>query len=156
MKYLEYQDSPWGRLMLRADQVGITMVAFDAGSAEHPNPSPITSQARRELEAYINGRLTRFTVPLNPAGTPFQQAVWQALCSVEFGTTASYADIARQLNNPNAVRAVGMANSRNPVAILIPCHRIIGSNGTLTGYAGGLERKAALLRHEGGQHSLWA
>ena len=88
-------------------------------------------------------------MPLDTQGTPFQNGVWQALLSVPFGKTMTYGDIAKQLNNPKAVRAVGAANGKNPISIIVPCHRIIGANSKLTGYAGGLERKSWLLKHEG-------
>ena len=89
-----------------------------------------------------------FDVPLAPAGTPFQLAVWRALCEIRYGSTVSYAEIARRVGRPTAMRAVGAANGRNPIAIVIPCHRVIGANGTLTGYGGGLDRKAKLLALE--------
>jgi len=100
------------------------------------------------LDAYFSGRAVAFDVPLAPTGTPFQRAVWTALRDIPFGATASYAEIARRIGRPRAVRAVGAANARNPIAIFVPCHRVIGSDGSLTGYAGGLERKRALLALE--------
>ena len=102
-----------------------------------------------ELTAYVAGELREFTVPLDPRGTAFQRRVWQAVAAVPFGVTKSYRDIAVALGQPTATRAVGLANGANPLPIIIPCHRIIGSNGTLTGYGGGLEMKRWLLRHEG-------
>lgn len=108
----------------------------------------ITDLAARQLTEYFNGSRVSFDLPIAPAGTAFQQQVWRALLSVPYGHTACYGDIARQINNSKGVRAVGLANSRNPIAIIIPCHRIIGANGTLTGYAGGLDKKEWLLRLE--------
>lgn len=109
---------------------------------------PIFSQCIRELEAYFNGTLTRFTVPLAPAGTLFQQEVWRALQEIPYGATCSYAELATQIGKPKACRAVGNANNRNPIMILIPCHRVVGTDGSLTGYAGGLNVKRWLLNHE--------
>jgi len=100
------------------------------------------------LDAYFSGRDVPFVVPLAPVGTPFQREVWTALREIPFGATASYAEIARRIGRPRAVRAVGAANARNPIAIFVPCHRVIGADGSLTGYAGGLERKRALLALE--------
>jgi methylated-DNA-[protein]-cysteine S-methyltransferase len=105
----------------------------------------LISEAFLQLNAYLAGELKAFSLPLKPHGTAFMQTVWQALCSVPYGTTASYKDIALAINNPKAVRAVGQANNKNPLPIFIPCHRIIGSNGKLVGYGGGLDIKAFLL-----------
>jgi O-6-methylguanine DNA methyltransferase len=102
-----------------------------------------------QLDAYWSGELKEFDVPLTAAGTPFQRAVWQELMSIPYGATISYSELARRIDRPRAVRAVGRANGANPIAIIIPCHRVVGSNGALTGYGGGLDRKAALLAHEG-------
>ena len=106
-------------------------------------------EAARELDAYFQGRRRTFAVPLAPAGTPFQQRVWAELREIPFGATASYGEIAARIGNPRACRAVGMANHRNPIAILIPCHRVVGRSGSLVGYAGGLDIKRALLELEG-------
>ncbi|RUO48546.1 methylated-DNA--[protein]-cysteine S-methyltransferase [Pseudidiomarina donghaiensis] len=124
----------------------ITDVSFCAPLCQRA--CTVTEQAAQQLLEYFNGKRLIFDLPLAPAGTDFQQQVWQALLSVSYGHTASYGDIARLIKNPKGVRAVGLANSRNPIAIIIPCHRIIGANGTLTGYAGGLDKKEWLLRHE--------
>ena len=116
-----------------------------------PAPAPAArhlAALRAALDAYFAGRAVAFDVPLAPAGTPFQRDVWRALRAIPFGATASYAEIARRIGRPQAVRAVGAANARNPIAILVPCHRVIGADGSLTGYAGGLERKRALLALE--------
>jgi methylated-DNA-[protein]-cysteine S-methyltransferase len=104
--------------------------------------------AREQLASYFAGELTTFHLKLAPMGTAFQRRVWDELCLIPFGATASYADIARRIGQPTATRAVGAANGRNPIAIIIPCHRVIGADGTLTGYGGGLECKSWLLRHE--------
>ena len=112
------------------------------------------AQAGEEMAEYWRDGRRGFTVALDMQGTPFQRAVWAALCRVPTGTTCSYADIAERIGSPRAVRAVGAANGRNPVAIIVPCHRVIGRDGSLTGYASGLPRKVALLAHESGQDSL--
>lgn len=102
-----------------------------------------------QLEAYFAGERTEFDVAFELDGTPFQRQVWSALLEIPYGTTASYGDVARRIGKPTAFRAVGLANGRNPVAIIVPCHRVIGSTGTLTGYGGGLDRKRVLLELEG-------
>jgi methylated-DNA-[protein]-cysteine S-methyltransferase len=107
--------------------------------------TPLITEAFSQLNAYLAGKLQQFSLPLAPQGTDFMQTVWQALCAVPYGKTASYKDIALTIGNPKAVRAVGMANHKNPLPIFIPCHRIIGSNGKLVGYAGGLQLKQQLL-----------
>ena len=104
--------------------------------------------ARLELEAYFARRLTQFTIPVAPRGTEFQRSVWQALLDIPFGKTVSYAFIAKQIGKPKALRAVGAAIGKNPLAIVIPCHRVIGTHGAVTGFAGGLARKKYLLAHE--------
>jgi O-6-methylguanine DNA methyltransferase len=109
----------------------------------------VLQQAAQELERYFAGEHIAFTCPLDLHGTPFQRAVWQALCTIPYGETRSYADIARMIGRPTACRAVGAANGANPVAIIVPCHRVIGSSGDLTGYGGGLDTKAWLLQLEG-------
>ena len=101
-----------------------------------------------QLEEYFDGSRTDFALELAPSGTPFQRSVWAALCDVPFGETATYGDVAAAIGNPKAVRAVGMANNRNPIALVIPCHRVIGADGSLTGYGGGLAMKSWLLDHE--------
>ncbi|MFY8275463.1 methylated-DNA--[protein]-cysteine S-methyltransferase [Pseudoalteromonas sp. SSDWG2] len=142
--------TPLGELLIQASAQGLTYVGFDV-EKKHVNAegeNDITTRAKQELSEYFAGERTHFSVPLDVKGTAFQQQVWSSLCKVNFGATASYADIARDINNPKAVRAVGAANGRNPISIIVPCHRVIGSNGTLTGYAGGVERKQWLLAFE--------
>lgn len=119
--------------------------AFDGTLVEE---TELTRKAAGQLREYFAGKREKFDLPLAPVGTPFQQRVWNALMEIPYGQTRSYGEIARTVGNPKASRAVGMANNRNPVAIVIPCHRVIGSNGKLTGYAGGLELKDALLHLE--------
>lgn len=125
---------------------GLCALRFDGtgGMAE----TPLLLQAERELEEYFAGRRRVFSVPLSMGGTPFQMRVWQTLQEIPYGETASYGEIARRIGNAKAARAVGMANHVNPLPIFVPCHRVLGSNGKLTGYAGGLEIKRFLLRLE--------
>jgi len=101
-----------------------------------------------QLDAYFAGELSTFDLEMNLLGTPFQQRVWSQLCDIPYGETISYGELARRVGNANASRAVGLANGRNPIALIVPCHRVIGANGSLTGYGGGLERKTWLLEHE--------
>ncbi|MCL2526026.1 MAG: methylated-DNA--[protein]-cysteine S-methyltransferase [Coriobacteriia bacterium] len=111
--------------------------------------TPLLDEAARQLDEYFAGTRNSFDLPLAPAGTDFQQAVWQALCTIPYGKTCSYGDIAARIGKPKASRAVGGANNRNPIAIIIPCHRVIGSSGKLVGYGGGLPTKIHLLKLEG-------
>ena len=149
-------DSPLGPLTAAVTDKGLAGLWFD-GQAHHPglltvkdNPRhPVLVQARRELEVYWKQADTKFGVPLDLQGTSFQRAVWRALLRIKPGGTSTYADIAARAGSPAAVRAAGAAIGRNPVSIIVPCHRVLGRNGSLTGYAGGLERKQALLQREG-------
>lgn len=118
------------------------------GTDDGTEASPLLLRARTELEEYFAGRRREFDLPLAPHGTPFQQRVWQALRAIPYGSTCTYGELASAVGNPRASRAVGMANHRNPLPILIPCHRVIGASGALTGYAGGLEWKRRLLAIE--------
>jgi methylated-DNA-[protein]-cysteine S-methyltransferase len=119
------------------------------GALREDNQHPLLLETERQLNQYFAGSRTRFDLPLDFQGTEFQQQVWQALLTIPFGETRSYGQIARELGNPKAMRAVGAANGRNPISIIAPCHRVIGATGTLTGFAGGLEAKAYLLTLEG-------
>jgi methylated-DNA-[protein]-cysteine S-methyltransferase len=154
--------SPVGELLLTAEDDGLTGVYFqprdgghcpEAGwrSAEKRDEvaSAVLAATRAQLEAYFAGELTTFDLPLVPRGTPFQRRVWTALCGIGYGEAISYAELARRIGNPSAVRAVGGANGRNPLPIVVPCHRVIGADGSLTGFGGGVERKRWLLAHEG-------
>lgn len=148
-------DSPFGPLCLVGTEHGLTRVDFQRG--ERPVWLDTTWQenaralapARRQLQEYFAHRRRVFTLPLAPSGTPFQQRVWQTLQHIPFGTTWTYQQVAQSLGLPQAARAVGHANGRNPLAIVIPCHRLIGRDGRLRGYAGGLTLKQQLLQHEG-------
>jgi methylated-DNA-[protein]-cysteine S-methyltransferase len=116
---------------------------------DEPAEDPVLVEACRQLQAYFAGELHDFELELEPSGTPYQRRVWEELCRIPFGTTISYGELARRIGRPTACRAVGAANGRNPIAIVIPCHRVIGADGSLTGYGGGLPTKRWLLAHEG-------
>ncbi|MGE0016429.1 MAG: methylated-DNA--[protein]-cysteine S-methyltransferase [Bacteroides sp.] len=139
-----------GYLTISADEQGITDVSFGKRNPVHAvcQETPVIKQAVNELQEYFEGRRREFTVPLHPQGTDFQLRVWQVLRTIPYGKTWSYKQVATAAGNPNASRAVGMANNRNPIAIIIPCHRVIGANGRLVGYAGGLDVKEKLLEIE--------
>ena len=139
--------TPIGSLMLLADEGGICALKF-AAQREERGEHPFLLQAEDELNEYFAGRRRRFSVPLSINGTDFQKKVWRALAEIPYGKTAGYQEIAAAIGNPKACRAVGMANHVNPVPILVPCHRVVGKNGKLTGYAGGLEIKEFLLNLE--------
>lgn len=127
-----------------------------AGPAWEAGEDPVLAEAERQLRAYFAGRLKGFDLPLAPAGTEFQRAVWTVLCDIPYGETWAYRDVAARIGRPAAVRAVGAANGANPIAIVVPCHRVIGANGTLVGYGGGLPAKTWLLAHERGECPLFA
>lgn len=148
--------SPVGRLTLVASDEGLAAILWEADSPDRVRlgavvdacEHPILLETERQLAEYFAGTRTAFTVALDMKGTDFQKKVWNALLTIPFGETRAYAEIAGQLGNPKACRAVGAANGRNPVSIIVPCHRAIGSDGSLTGFAGGLEAKRYLLNHE--------
>ncbi|GAA0374761.1 methylated-DNA--[protein]-cysteine S-methyltransferase [Bowmanella denitrificans] len=150
----QYLHSPIGLVEIAATHSGLCSIKFVETQRFDTQPTRLLDKAVTQLDEYFQGKRRQFELPLAAPGTEFQQQVWRALQTVDFGQTASYAQIARRIGNPAAVRAVGAANGKNPISILVPCHRIIGSNGTLTGYAGGIERKAWLLQHEQAQFSL--
>ena len=153
--YYTYIDTPVGKLMLAGcDDHGLRYIAFQCGKgAMAPKPEWRQSAApfravERQLREYFQGKRTAFDVRLHPKGTPFQRAVWDALLDIPYGETRTYGEIARAIGRPTAVRAVGLANGRNPLPIVVPCHRVIGSSGRLVGYGGGLPVKQALLDRE--------
>ena len=156
----QWTESPVGRLLLVADEGGLRELLFERGrtspsiDASWKNNDHLLREAIRQLRAFFAGERQHFDLELNPQGTGFQQRVWRALQEIPFGQTISYRELARRLGNPAASRAVGLANGSNPIAIIIPCHRVIGSNGTLTGYGGGLENKRWLLDFERSQLRL--
>ncbi len=145
-------DSPIGPLQLRSDGSHLTAISFPGqhdGTADSAEPDKVLCAAGKQLGEYFAGRRKRFDLPLAASGTHFQQRVWQALADIPWGELRSYRDIAHAIGKPGAVRAVGAANGRNPLPIVVPCHRVIGADGSLTGFAGGLECKLQLLTLEG-------
>ncbi|HEY6565561.1 MAG TPA: methylated-DNA--[protein]-cysteine S-methyltransferase [Pirellulaceae bacterium] len=153
--WYSYAPSPLGNLLMTANEDGLTGLFFPCHQQRSAPQSGWVSDAqpfqnlRRQLDAYFRGNLRDFDVPLSMSGTPFEQRVWTALREIPYGVTVSYRDIAEQIGQGKAFRAVGLANGRNPIPILVPCHRVIGANGQLTGYGGGLETKKWLLELEG-------
>jgi methylated-DNA-[protein]-cysteine S-methyltransferase len=149
--------SPVGTLTLVAGTAGLAAILWEddrpgrvaLGTMTEQPDHPVLVETGRQLRAYFAGERTEFDLPLDMAGSDFQKRVWAQLLAIPFGQTRTYGEIARAIGSPNAVRAVGAANGRNPLSIVAPCHRVIGSNGTLTGFAGGLEAKRYLLAHEG-------
>ncbi|KQO64365.1 cysteine methyltransferase [Methylobacterium sp. Leaf87] len=148
--------SPIGPLLLGGTDDGLACIGFPSGKGAvtpgadwHRNDAAF-AEARAQLTAYFDGRLTRFDLALAPRGTPFQLTVWQALTEIPPGETISYGELARRIGRPSASRAVGAANGANPLPIVVPCHRVIGASGALTGFAGGVETKRFLLALEGG------
>ncbi len=148
-RHFLYTDSPLGMIELRENGGCLTDLNFRQKPADFPMPiTPVLSACATQLEEYFAGKRTAFDLPLAPEGTIFQREVWDILLTIPFGRTMSYGEIARKIGRPSAVRAVGAANGANPVSIIVPCHRIIGADGSLTGYGGGLGRKKWLLEHE--------
>ena len=149
MKYALIISSPIGALTLVEEDGALTEVRFgEKAQGVMLKSTELLERAARELDEYFCGERRAFTIPLNPHGTPFQKRCWDALCRIPFGETRTYAQQAAMIGNPKSCRAVGMGNHRNPLPIFIPCHRVIGKNGTLTGYAGGLDIKETLLNIE--------
>lgn len=151
MTTYDYLDTPLGRMLLITSEQGLCGAHF-IGQKYFPKMDPSwkreKTRAARELEEYFAGERAVFTVPLAAEGTPFQRAIWKEISKVRFGETISYAELARRAGFPNCARAAGAATGRNPIGVIVPCHRIVGTNGTLTGYAGGLPKKKALLALE--------
>jgi methylated-DNA-[protein]-cysteine S-methyltransferase len=161
MKVFCYVESPIGRLMLTTDGTALTglymnlyrnkpskLPGLGDDWIQNATIDPLPAAAR-QLKEYFAGKRRDFDLPLSMEGTEFQQSVWRELTKIPFGETRSYGQLAKRLNNPNGSRAVGLANGRNPIAIIVPCHRVIGADGSLTGFGGGIERKEWLLTHEG-------
>lgn len=150
--YMELSFDGVGRILLEEDEGRLTGLSFlkERETPEGLNfkDTPLLRAARMQLEEYFGGSRRVFGLPLAPKGTPFQLRCWEALLRIPYGMTATYAEIARAAGSPKGFRAAGLANNRNPIAIIIPCHRVIGSGGKLVGYGGGLDVKAFLLRHE--------
>jgi methylated-DNA-[protein]-cysteine S-methyltransferase len=152
-RYFSEIDSPVGTLLLVGDGESLTGLYMNDQRHRPDFPSSERNdrcfkEVRSQLKAYFAGQLTEFDIPLAGQGTSFQQTVWKALRKIPYGMTQTYGSLAKRIGNPNASRAVGLANGRNPIGIIVPCHRVIGANGTLTGYAGGVQRKQWLLEHE--------
>ena len=152
-------DTPIGAISLTANHRALTHIRFLGETPQDPTTledehHPVLDLAARELAAYLGGQYHDFTVPIEPQGTAFQQLVWQALKAIPWGETRSYGEIAQAIGQPTAARAVGMANHKNPLPIVIPCHRVIGADGQLTGYNGGMTIKEQLLALEHAQHSM--
>jgi methylated-DNA-[protein]-cysteine S-methyltransferase len=169
--YTQIDDSPVGPLLLAGDQDALHVLAFGlppAGGRQRlevsrpreidadwkPDVKGVLGPIRKELDQYFAGRLKKFSTPVAFNGTQFQTTVWQELRRIPYGETISYLELAKRIKNPKAVRAVGLANGANPIAIIVPCHRVIGSNGSLTGFGGGIPTKRALLELEKGQRTL--
>jgi len=161
MKVFCHVESPIGRLMLTSDGTALTglymnlyrnkpskLPGLDDDWIQNATIDPLPAAAR-QLKEYFAGKRREFDLPLRMEGTEFQQRVWRELTKIPFGETRSYGQLAKRLNNPNGSRAVGLANGRNPIAVIVPCHRVIGADGSLTGFGGGLDRKEWLLTHEG-------
>jgi len=145
-----YYSSPVGILELKSDNNQITQLLFkDSAGVSSEVLSDVMKECIHQLDEYFAGQRQNFSVPLSPEGTDFQKSVWDALLTIPYGQTISYKQLAERVQNPKACRAVGTANGRNPIAIIIPCHRVIAANGTLGGYAGGLDLKTTLLKLEG-------
>jgi len=156
VEYVARLASPVGDLTLTATETALTGVYF--ATSRHGPPlhdverrlgGQVLERTRQQLEEYFAGTRAEFDLPLDPQGTPFQQRVWDLLRAIPYGTTTSYGELARRLGDPHATRAVGAANGRNPIPIIVPCHRVVGSRGELTGFGGGIDRKRWLLEHEG-------
>jgi len=148
MEYFDTYQSPIGFLTVCSDGESITRISFSEERQQGARSCPVVDSAINQLNEYFSGERLNFDIPLNPSGTGFQKKVWNELGTIPFGQTISYRNIAIRIGDVKTIRAVGTANGKNPVAIVIPCHRVIGADGKLVGYAGGLWRKKWLLNHE--------
>jgi methylated-DNA-[protein]-cysteine S-methyltransferase len=161
--FYKFIDSPIGKLKLVASGKGLVAILWEndnprrvrLGDLTEKNDHSILAETERQLQEYFTGKRKTFSLLLDMRGTDFQKQVWEALLAIPFGETRSYGQLANQLGNPAATRAVGAANGRNPISIIVPCHRVIGFNGKLTGFAGGLEAKSFLLNLEGADQKLF-
>jgi len=147
--FSDTMNTPAGTLVIKASTQGISKVDFIETENIKVRRNELTNRCKQQLREYFDSKRKTFDLPLDQQGTTFQKSIWNKLAEIPFGQAVSYRDIADRVNNPKAVRAVGAANGKNPIAIIVPCHRVIGADRTLTGYAGGLQRKAWLLKHEG-------
>lgn len=161
MKLYSFVESPLGALLVRRDDVGLTHLYLPSGRHSTTPPDDAGrddaafADVRTQLDEYFAGNRTEFDLPLHPTGTPFQQRVWTELARIPHGATRTYGDIAGHIDAPGSARAVGLANGQNPISIVVPCHRVIGANGSLTGYGGGLAAKQWLLGHEAQRDMLF-
>ena len=158
--YFEYFDSPLGEIEVTSSQTELLSLVFTTinNKTLEKQPvsySPINEKVKQQITAYFNKELTKFDLPLKPAGTEFQKKVWHELMKIPFGTTVSYLTLTKKMEDAEAIRAVAAANGKNPIAIIIPCHRVIGTDGKLVGYSGELWRKKWLLEHESKQEKLF-
>ena len=159
MTYTMHYDSPIGGILLSADEIGLTGLWFDGAKYFAKNlpetraerQTQVLSEAARWLNVYFSGKEPDFTPPLNPIGSPFQRAVWKLLLEIPYGKTATYGALAKEIGGKMSAQAVGGAVGHNPISIIIPCHRVVGSDGSLTGYAGGVDKKYHLLALEGAE-----
>jgi methylated-DNA-[protein]-cysteine S-methyltransferase len=164
MRYYDLYESPHGQILLSATGAGLAGVYFsgqkyfpkDGAQWRRDERNALLRQTKKELAEYFAGTRKRFEVALDPSGTPFQHAVWNAISGVGYGETISYGELAQRAGAAGRARAVGAATGRNPIGVIVPCHRIVGADGSLTGYAGGLERKRALLALEAGELQLYS
>lgn len=148
MQYQISYNSPVGFLILTSDGQSVSSVSFSENDIQEKQPCEVLEKCREQLDQYFSGKLLTFDLPLAPKGTEFQQKVWNELLKIPYGETITYMDLAVRLGDAKAIRAAGTANGKNPIAILIPCHRVIGAGNKLTGYAGGIWRKKMLLELE--------
>jgi methylated-DNA-[protein]-cysteine S-methyltransferase len=163
MRYYDTLDSPWGGMLIAASDRGISGIYFNrqkyhpkrGAEWQHAPNNAHLKRAKKQLAEYFAGKRRDFDLELDPAGSPFQKRVWKAIAGVPYGETISYGELARRTGFPDCARAAGAATGRNPIGIVVPCHRIVGSNGKLTGYAGGLDKKRALLALEAGERELF-
>lgn len=147
--YYQYIDSPIGILTIAEEEAQLRYLLFDRQSlVGEESSTPLLEETKQQLREYFRGERREFSLPLDPQGTPFQRLAWAGLQSIPYGETISYGQLAARIGHPKSFRAVGGANHRNPIAIIIPCHRVIGADGSLTGYGGGLEKKIFLLKLE--------
>lgn len=156
--YVDYTKTSLGMMRIEASQDALKSIHFiESGNAnvDQSNPNEITAITKQQLQEYFLRKRECFDLPLNADGTDFQKTVWKQLCQIPYGQTCTYGEIAVAIGKHKASRAVGLANGKNPLTIVVPCHRIIGANGTLTGYASGVERKAKLLNLESPNRSLF-
>jgi methylated-DNA-[protein]-cysteine S-methyltransferase len=153
--FTDYYHSPIGHLQITGTDKNLTSIQFCEDQTRLIHPNEITGMASEQLNSYFQGQLKKFSLPLLPSGTEFQKKVWEILLQIPFGETTTYQKQAIKLGDPKAIRAMASANGKNPIAIIIPCHRVIGTNGGLTGYAGELWRKDRLLELEAKQSGKW-